>query len=156
MGLDAKPVNLRCTGLILRRAHVLLCRRTEDWVLPGGTPKDGESVASCVRREVREETGLAVLPGGVAFVLETTNPEYGQHLIEIVLHAVDDDPESEPHGAEAGLVPSFVHLEHVPSLGLRPPIGGHLRSFHAGGAQRTAAYLGNVWRPAPAEARRTW
>ncbi|GAB3366147.1 MULTISPECIES: NUDIX hydrolase [Amycolatopsis] len=155
MGLDAKPVNLRCTGLILRDAHVLLCQRITDWVLPGGTQQDGESVGACVRREVREETGLAVTPTGVAFVLEATNSRYGQHLVEIVLHAETDDPDAEPHGVEDGLVPRFVRLEHVLSLELRPPIGGYLRGFHAGGAQRTAAYLGNVWRPAPAEARRS-
>lgn len=152
MGLDAHPVNLRCTGLVLRHARVLLCQRITDWVLPGGTPRRGESVAACVRREVREETGLSVTPGRVAFVLDANNPEFDQHLIEVVLHAVVDDPDTEPREVEDGLVPRFVPLDQLSNLELRPPIGGYLRGFHAGGAQRSAAYLGNLWRPAPTEA----
>ncbi|MBN9743306.1 NUDIX domain-containing protein [Amycolatopsis sp. A1MSW2902] len=154
MGLDAEPVHLRCSGLVLRQQHVLLCQRIADWVLPGGTPRAGESVAACVRREVREETGLSVTPAGVAFVFDTAHPEYGQSLVEIVLHAVADEPDSEPHGVEDGLVPAFIRLERLAAVGLRPPIGGHLRAFHRD--NRTAAYLGNVWRPAPSEARRAW
>ena len=154
MGQDGRPINLRCSALVLRQARVLLCERTTEWVLPGGTPKPGESVAACVRREVREETGLAVTPSSVAFVLDATNPEVDQHLTEVVLYTLDDDPAVEPRGVEDGLVPRFVRLDRLPHLQLRPPIGGYLRAFHDGGAQRTAAYLGNMWRPAPTEARR--
>lgn len=154
MGLDARPVNLRCSGLVLRDDRVLLCQRISDWVLPGGTPRPGESVAACVRRELREETGLAATPASVAFVFEATNPEIDQQLIEIVLLAAEDDPDAEPRGVEDGLVPRFVRLDRLVSLELRPPLGGHLRAFHDGGARRTAAYLGNVWRPAPPAAGR--
>ena len=30
---------------------------------------------------------------------------------------------------------------------LRPPLAGHLRALHPGSRARTAAYLGNLWRP---------
>ncbi len=155
MGPDSRPINLRCSALVLRQTRVLLCERSTEWVLPGGTPERLESVAACVRREVREETGLAVTPSSVAFVLDATNPELDQHLIEVVLYALDDDPAVEPRGVESGLVPRFVRLDQLPRLELRPPIGGYLRAFRDGGARRTAPYLGNMWRPAATEARRT-
>ena len=154
MGQDARPINLRCSALLLRQDRLLLCERATEWVLPGGTPEPGESVAACVRREVREETGLAVTARSVAFVLDATNPEFDQHLVEVVLYTLGDDPDAEPRGVEGGLVPRFVRLDRLRHLELRPPIGGYLRAFHAGGARRTAPYLGNMWRPASTESGR--
>lgn len=49
--------------------------------------------------------------------------------------------------AEPGLSPAFVGLSELDRLDLRPPVAGHLRGLHARGASRTAAYLGNLWRP---------
>ncbi|HVV22891.1 MAG TPA: NUDIX hydrolase [Pseudonocardiaceae bacterium] len=169
MGLDAHPVNLRCSALVFREDAVLLCQRITDWVVPGGTPEPGEAVAACVRREVREETGLAVTPVGVAFVLDATNPDYDDTLIEVMFLAEEDgDPSSRdgtsPRCVEDGLLPRFVPLDHLARIELRPPIAGHIRAFHAAIAAavdarrppRTAAYLGNVWRPAAGTARRAW
>ncbi len=44
--------------------EVFLQERSDNnsWALPGGTMNPGESVAQCVTREVKEETGLAVKP----------------------------------------------------------------------------------------------
>jgi 8-oxo-dGTP diphosphatase len=151
MGLDARPTNLRCSALVLRGDAVLLCQRITDWVLPGGTPQPGESIAACVRREVREETALTVTPDDVAFVLDIANGDT-DHLVEIVFHALEEGEPGTPRGVEDGLVPRFVPLDHLPRIGLRPPIGGHIRAFRG----RGAPYLGNVWRPAEGTARRAW
>ncbi|MBN9743278.1 hypothetical protein DMP23_19580 [Amycolatopsis sp. A1MSW2902] len=146
MGNDRYPVNLRCSGLVLREDTVLLCRRLDGWVLPGGTPVGAEAAAGCVRREVLEETGLAVSPVGVAFVLDATNAAAGQYLMEIVFLAHADDKHAEPTVTEHGLVPEFVPLDRVANLPLRPPIGPQLRALHRGD-RRVATYLGNVWQP---------
>ena len=72
-------VNLRCSAMILRNQSVLLCRRVhsdDTWVLPGGTPRLGEGTALSAQREVHEETGLQVTVDRVAFVLETTSPDW--------------------------------------------------------------------------------
>lgn len=152
---DGELVALRCSVAVFRHDTVLLCHRrpTAIWSLPGGTPRPGEGLAACARREVLEETGLAADPERVGLVLETTSPDVSRHLIEIVFVAVLRDQSSVPEQREEGLEPAFVDLDRLGSLHLLPPIGRYVRGLarsidRAGAPTRfTAAYLGNVWRP---------
>jgi len=157
---DREPVNLRCAVLVLRDNAVLLCRRTEQentWVLPGGTPRRAEAIAAAARREVAEETGLQIVAERVAFVLETTSWDAEHHLIEIVFIGAEVDPGAQPRQLEDALVPSFVPLDGLEKIGLRPPIAGYVRGYARSLRTRrdprwsTSAYLGNVWRPAADE-----
>ncbi|MPZ60915.1 MAG: NUDIX domain-containing protein [Propionibacteriales bacterium] len=56
--------------------RILLHRRRDNemWALPGGRMEVGESLAECVAREVREETGLKVEP--VSIVGTYTDPKH--------------------------------------------------------------------------------
>jgi ADP-ribose pyrophosphatase YjhB (NUDIX family) len=148
-------VNVRCSAVLFRGEQVLLLRRergaTVDWVLPGGTPNRGESVASCARREVAEEAGLQVTVDRVAFVLEASNADSGTHTLDLVFTATETDRSAWPQAHEQGLAPHFVAVADLTAHALRPPIAGHLRALHAAGGTGTGAYLGNVWRPAPSE-----
>src|SRR5207247_8579181 len=53
------------SAIILTTEGLLLQRRADNhlWGLPGGAVEPGESVRAAVVREVREETGLEVVPG---------------------------------------------------------------------------------------------
>ena len=148
---EGDRVDLRCSMMFFRGDSVLLCRRTDQanlWVLPGGTPRRGEGTASAARREVGEETGLDVAAERVAFVLETSSWERDHHLIEIVFLGSERDRNAQPTQREKSLAPAFVALDHLPTIGLQPPIAGYIRGF-ARSSRDTAAYLGNVWRPEP-------
>jgi ADP-ribose pyrophosphatase YjhB (NUDIX family) len=144
-------VNVRCSTIVFRNNSVLLLRREKggavDWVLPGGTPRQGESVASCARREVAEETGLLVTVDRVAFVLEASNPAEDVHLLDLVFTGVEQDRSVAPQAREPGLMPVFHPVEELGGLPLRPPLAGHLRSLHGSQRRSTGAYLGNMWRP---------
>jgi ADP-ribose pyrophosphatase YjhB (NUDIX family) len=106
-----------------------------------------------VRREVAEETGLQIVAERVVFVLETTSWDAEHHLFEIVFIGADNDRGEQPTQREAGLIPSFVPLDSLDKIGLRPPIAGYIRGYArgpGGGGDphwATAAYLGNLWRP---------
>jgi 8-oxo-dGTP diphosphatase len=65
------------TGLALADGHVLLVasrypnHREPLWNLPGGRQQPGELLTETVEREVREETGLEVRAGELAYVSES-------------------------------------------------------------------------------------
>jgi ADP-ribose pyrophosphatase YjhB (NUDIX family) len=150
--MDARDgIELRCSAIVVRQQTVLLIHRTydgaDDWVLPGGTPRPGESTAACTRREVREETGLSVDPARVAFVLEVVGPETGPRTLDIVFSATESAPNAPPEGRERGMEPVFVPVGRLNELDLRPPLAGHLRGMLGHGRERYAPYLANLWRP---------
>jgi 8-oxo-dGTP diphosphatase len=149
LGADETLVDLRCSMIIFRRDDVLLLHRADadEWVLPGGRPRPGESMVSCARREVREETGLSIIPGRCALVLEVAAPDRGSHIVELVFLAAPVVTDYTLHEGEPGRVPVWMPLSDIASIPLRPPIGGHLPSF-VRDSRASAAYLGNVWRPA--------
>jgi 8-oxo-dGTP diphosphatase len=143
-------INVRCSAIVFREDAVLLVHRlrdsADDWVLPGGTPRPGESMAACARRETLEETGLAIDPARVAFILEALGPDDHRRTVDLVFLAAAG-ARGEPDGGEADLEARFVPLVLLPGLDVRPPLSGHLRALHARGGEPTAAYLGNLWRP---------
>ena len=72
---------IRCVGAIVTDAggRLLLIQRGHEpeagrWSLPGGRVKPGESDADAVVREVREETGMVVAPGGLIGSVERPGP----------------------------------------------------------------------------------
>jgi len=143
-------VDVRCSVIVFRDDAVLLVHRsrngTDDWVLPGGTPRPGESMAACARRETLEETGLSVDPARVAFVTEALGPRAMLRTVDLVFLATADG-RGEPEPREPDLEARFVPLGQLVGLDVRPPLAGHLRALHARSGEPTAAYLGNLWRP---------
>jgi 8-oxo-dGTP diphosphatase len=69
------------------------------------------------------------------------------HTVDLVFLAVPTLPGQEPRSLETDLSARFVPLGQLHQLDLRPPVAGHLRSLYAHRSARTAAYLGNLWRP---------
>jgi 8-oxo-dGTP diphosphatase len=144
---DESLVELRCAVAVVRGDAVLLLRRPDDgdWVLPGGRPRPHESMGSCARREVREETGLDVHPSRCALVLEVNDPVSQRRMVELVFAADEFDTSAHISG-EAGREPVWVGWDELKGVKLRPPIAG----FPPDLARRRgeyARYLGNMWRP---------
>lgn len=142
--------DIRCSVVVLRKHAVLLVHRTrdglDDWVLPGGTPREGESITGCARRELFEETGLSAEPSQVVLIVESTPPGSGRRLLDIVFLA------SEPvlgmeHSREPGLEPCFVPPGRLADLNLHPGLAGHLNRLADPGLHGYAAYVGNAWQP---------
>jgi 8-oxo-dGTP diphosphatase len=80
-------------AIVIRDGCVLLVERGREpqqgyWSLPGGVVEVGERLEEALRREVREETGLAVRPVTVVEIFERIlrdsegRPEYHYVLID--------------------------------------------------------------------------
>lgn len=94
-------------GAVVRddRERVLLVRRGQEpglgrWSVPGGRVEPGETSQEAVVREVREETGLAVVVTGVAGYVERPAPDGSVYAIEDYFCRVE--PGADPRAAHAG------------------------------------------------------
>ncbi len=140
-------VLLRCSVVVFLNDRVLLVRRRDkdDWALPGGTPRPGEDLLACARREVREEVGMLVDPGSCAFIIETVRP-YSERLIDLVFLS-PTRPIDHPNFKEDGLAPAFVPLNEIGTMNLRPPLARDLKTLHdRRNGMVVTEYLRHEWR----------
>ena len=77
-------------GVLIRDGKVLLIRRGKPplygrWVVPGGTVELGESLEQALVREMREETGLEVVPLEVLTVFDRIERDGGRVVYHYVV-----------------------------------------------------------------------
>jgi mutator protein MutT len=73
-------------GLVFRRGRLLITQRPACshlgglWEFPGGKREAGESLADCLRRELREELGIEV---DVGELVESITHEYPEKVVQL-------------------------------------------------------------------------
>jgi len=111
-------------------------------VLPGGTPREGESMAACARRELLEETGISANLSQVALVVDSETPGSSGRSLDIVFLASERTLGMElPR--ELGMGPHFVSADQLPNLVLHPPLAARLIRLLDTGAQQYVPYAPN-------------
>lgn len=78
--------------IVLRNGLVLLGKRkgahgAGTWALPGGHLEYGEAVEHCAKREVKEETGLAIYPVARGPYTSDVFAEEGKHYVTLFVVA---------------------------------------------------------------------
>jgi 8-oxo-dGTP pyrophosphatase MutT (NUDIX family) len=145
--MTAGSFDVRCSVVVLRKHEVLLLHRTrdglDDWVLPGGTPRGGESAAACARRELLEETGVSADPSQVALVVESAVPGSARRLLDLVFIATIPAQGREV-SREPRLQPCFIPPDQLTGLVLHPPVAAHLIRLLDPGISPFAHYVANV------------
>jgi ADP-ribose pyrophosphatase YjhB (NUDIX family) len=125
-----------CTGLLERDGRVLLVanqypNRSELlWNLPGGRQEWNETATMTVARELREETGLEVRVGGLAYVAESFDHVTHTHVTAFCF-AVESDgepivPDGDAHVRDCRFVPYGDLPQMLGVRVIREPLLGHL------------------------------
>lgn len=101
-------------AVIVEDGEILLIRRGAGayagyWAVPGGRQRFGETMDDAVRRETREETGLEVEVGAVAWVGdiidEAASPDYHYTIVDFFATVVGGELRAGDDAAEARRVP---------------------------------------------------
>jgi 8-oxo-dGTP diphosphatase len=142
----APAFDVRCSVLVVHKHTVLLVHRTrdglDDWVLPGGTPHEGESLIACARRELLEETGVSANPSRVGLVVESVSPTSSRPMLDVVFIATEPVLGREQR-REPGLGPRFIPPDELPGLALHPAFAGQLIRLLDPGPLSYASYVRN-------------
>jgi len=102
---------------IIRKGRLLLVRKRQTWILPGGKPKGGESDIRCLIREGKEELpGLRLRNFRYFGTFVGTTPHIGDELrAEVYLAEADGEvcPSAEINAAEWTREPEKFHLSDI-------------------------------------------
>jgi ADP-ribose pyrophosphatase YjhB (NUDIX family) len=107
--------------------------------LPGGRVNRWESVTDALVREIGEETGLAVEPGPLLYIAETTAP----HRVED-LNLIFAATPNEWRGLDRL---EFVDLDRLEGVRILPPILHEISRDAASGWSGNPRWLDNIWDP---------
>jgi phosphinothricin acetyltransferase len=126
---DALP-RVRATAVLIEDDAILLVEQSVSrtsprrWSLPGGKLEPGETLDECLRREVREETGLEVAVGRMLYVGERLDDNRHTVLITFAVRRVGGTltagHEPEPGAFPIGRV-VMVPLADLPAHGFGEP-----------------------------------
>lgn len=78
---------VRATGVLTEEGSILLVRQyvnsDRDWSLPGGRLEPEETLEQCLKREIKEETGLEVELNRLLYICDRMEP--GRHTLHITV-----------------------------------------------------------------------
>ncbi|HEY0506935.1 MAG TPA: NUDIX domain-containing protein [Blastococcus sp.] len=129
-----EPVVVPCVGAVVldARGRLLLIRRGHEphtglWSLPGGRVEGGETLEQAVRREVLEETGLAVVPGAVVGRVRVSGAGVEYDVTDLVCTL--DRPERAPVAGDDATDAVFADAATLDRLPCTPRLVETLRDW---------------------------
>ena len=119
MSLERRFVHIAAGVLKNPRGEVLICQRPAnkiypgEWEFPGGKVEAGEDAPTALRRELREELGIAVVAARPLIRLRYSYPELAVDLDTWLVTAWRGEPVSSEHPATAWVMPEALPLRQL-------------------------------------------
>ncbi len=126
--------------LMVRQHH----EERDIWMLPGGGIEEGENAFQGAVREVKEETGLDILPVDLIWHVEEVNEKRGQRFVAYILAKLSGgelslgmDPEFDNehqvlNKVEFMPLTQIIQLDNLYPEFLRQELSGALDRIHSG------------------------
>jgi 8-oxo-dGTP diphosphatase len=146
---------IRVSAVLRREGRILLCRHEkegrENWLLPGGGVKVGESIADALQRELTEECGIEEdlpLEGPIA-VAESIPPAGSlvrKHVVHVIFAGYLGGRSLEAVTSADAAVRGhrMFGVDELHDVSLHPPIQRFLARWQPGDP---VVYLGPLWAP---------
>jgi 8-oxo-dGTP diphosphatase len=109
--------------LLVRRGHG---PAAGTWAVPGGRVRPGETLAEAVTRELREETGLEGVCGGLIGLVELLPVDDGDRHLVVLDHEVTLLESAEPTAGDDAAEARWVDLGDVAEMRLAPGLAEFL------------------------------
>lgn len=113
IGVGALVFNSQGKVLLVERMNP---PRAGEWHIPGGRLEPGESLSECCRREVREETGLEVIPRGIIAVADRRLDGFHYVIIDFLADLEEEFETTRPLQGSDALSAAWVLPEKILDL----------------------------------------
>lgn len=148
---ESMSPQVRVAAVIERDGRLLVVehrkREQRYWVLPGGRLESGETLVNALKRELKEELGLAAEVGPLLAVYETLAPE--RHSVNLAFRAEIGSAAPRIDASDKVLTGwRWMELDQLRDLDFRPPLAEALAGMMAEDFRGPVRLLGDTWTPA--------